>query len=77
MSICDDVLALLADGRWHRRSELEAIAHSPEAWVRMLRLGGYAIEERAGSYRLARKPEASADPDRTRGAWTASPFSGV
>ncbi len=40
------VVRLLEDGSWHTLGELEEVAHYPTAWVRELRLSGFAVEER-------------------------------
>ena len=54
----DKLLLQLSDGQWHPGPELgpSPFDHGIEAWVRLLRLSGYEIEERLGAgvteYRL-------------------------
>jgi biotin operon repressor len=44
----DALLLQLADGRWHSAAELSAAAtpHGVVAWIRLLRLSGFTIDER-------------------------------
>lgn len=44
----DTLLLQLSDGGWHRGSRLgpTPFDHGIEAWVRLLRLSGFQIEER-------------------------------
>ncbi len=58
MSSRDTLLLQLSDGVWHRGNELgpTPFEHGIEAWVRLLRLSGFEIEERTvdgvNEYRL-------------------------
>jgi hypothetical protein len=47
------LLALLADGGWHTRAEIEeAGVHYPDAWVRVLRVNGCHVDVTEQGFRL-------------------------
>lgn len=53
------LLALLADGGWHSRPEVEgAGVHYPDAWIRVLRDSGYEVEANEQGFRLLGHAEA-------------------
>lgn len=50
-SSLERVLALLGDGAWHARAELELEVHFADAWLRVLREKGYVVEEESNRNR--------------------------
>jgi hypothetical protein len=57
------LLALLADGDWHSRSEVEEVGvHYPDAWIRVLRNSGYEVDATEEGFRLLRHAE-SPEPE--------------
>jgi biotin operon repressor len=59
VTACERLLALLADGSWHSRTEVgEAGIHYPDAWVRVLRESGHQVDATEQGFRLLRPVEA-------------------
>ena len=55
-STLERVLALLGDGAWHARAELELEVYFTDAWLRVLREKGYVIKEDGNRIRLVGAP---------------------
>jgi hypothetical protein len=53
-STLERVLALLSDGAWHTRAELDV--YFIDAWLRVLREKGYVVKEEDNRIRLVGAP---------------------
>jgi hypothetical protein len=55
-STLERVLALLGDGAWHTRAELDLEVYFTDAWLRVLREKGYVVKEEDNRIRLVGAP---------------------